>query len=141
MRYRPSQIELEFIFYAYINRQIGHIYSINESSIFDKCDNSRRIIRCLESTIGILYMSVLDWSGVAASITATLVVFVGFTRWVIKAYLAELKPNGGESLSDKIKLEILPMLAEIKTDLAEMKGRLDQHLTEGDKPKTRKRSK
>jgi hypothetical protein len=88
-----------------------------------------------------LYMSVLDWSGVAASVTATLVVFVGFTRWVIKAYLAELKPNGGESLSDKIKLEILPMLTEIKSDLAEMKGRLDQHLTEGDKPKTRKRAK
>jgi hypothetical protein len=88
-----------------------------------------------------LYMSLLDWSGVAASLTATAVVFIAFGRWVIKAYLEELKPNGGESLSDKIKLEILPMLTEIKADLAEMKGRLDQHLTEGDKPKTRKRSK
>ena len=86
-------------------------------------------------------MSILDWSGVAASVTATLVVVGGFARWVIKAYLDELKPNGGESLSDKIKLEILPMLTEIKADLAEMKGRLDQHLSEGDKPKTRKRSK
>lgn len=91
-------------------------------------------------------MSALDWSAFAASVTAALVVFVGFTRWVIKAYLAELKPNGGESISDKIKLEILPMLADIKMDLAEMKGRLDQHLAEGDapkakKPKTRKRSK
>jgi hypothetical protein len=86
-------------------------------------------------------MSLLDWSGVAASLTATAVVFIAFGRWVIKAYLEELKPNGGESLSDKIKLEILPMLTEIKADLAEMKGRLDQHLTEGDKPKTRKRSK
>ena len=86
-------------------------------------------------------MSLLDWSGVAASLTATAVVFIAFGRWVIKAYLEELKPNGGESLSDKIKLEILPMLTEIMADLAEMKGRLDQHLTEGDKPKTRKRSK
>lgn len=86
-------------------------------------------------------MSLLDWSGVAASVTATLVVVVAFGRWVIKSYLEELKPNGGESLSDKIKLEILPMLADIKADLAEMKGRLDQHLSEGDKPKTRKRSK
>lgn len=86
-------------------------------------------------------MSLLDWSGIAASLTATAVVFIAFGRWVIKAYLEELKPNGGESLSDKIKLEILPMLTEIKADLAEMKGRLDQHLTEGDKPKTRKRSK
>lgn len=86
-------------------------------------------------------MSLLDWSGVAASVTATLVVVVAFGRWVIKSYLEELKPNGGESLSDKIKLEILPMLTDIKADLAEMKGRLDQHLSEGDKPKTRKRSK
>jgi len=88
-----------------------------------------------------LFMSLLDWSGVAASVTATLVVVVAFGRWVIKSYLEELKPNGGESLSDKIKLEILPMLTDIKADLAEMKGRLDQHLSEGDKPKTRKRSK
>lgn len=88
-----------------------------------------------------LFMSLLDWSGVAASVTATLVVVVAFGRWVIKSYLEELKPNGGESLSDKIKLEILPMLTDIKADLAEMKGRLDQHLSEGDKSKTRKRSK
>lgn len=86
-------------------------------------------------------MSLLDWSGVAASVTATLVVVGGFARWVIKAYLQELKPNGGESISDKIKLEILPMLADIKADLAEVKGRLDQHLSEGDEPKTRKRKK
>lgn len=86
-------------------------------------------------------MSILDWSGVAASITATLVVVGGFGRWVIKSYLEELKPNGGESISDKIKLEILPMLTDIKADLAEMKGRLDQHLSEGDKPKTRRRTK
>ena len=86
-------------------------------------------------------MSLLDWSGVAASVTATLVVVGGFARWVIKSYLEELKPNGGESLSDKIRLEILPMLIDIKSDIAEVKGRLDQHLSEGDKPKTRKRTK
>lgn len=78
-------------------------------------------------------MSLLDWSGIAASLTATLVVFVAFGRWVIKAYLEELKPNGGESLSDKIKLEILPMLTEIKSDLAELRGRLDEHMREHSK--------
>lgn len=87
-------------------------------------------------------MTALDWSAFTAAVTASLVVFVGFGRWVIKAYLAELKPNGGSSLADKIKLEILPMLTDIKADLAEMRGRLDQHIAEGEKPKTtRKRSK
>jgi hypothetical protein len=33
------------------------------------------------------------------------------------------------------------MLIDIKSDIAEVKGRLDQHLSEGDKPKTRKRTK
>ena len=86
-------------------------------------------------------MTALDWSAFVAAVTASLVVFVGFGRWVIKAYLAELKPNGGSSLADKIKLEILPMLGEIKADLAELRGRLDQHIANGEQPKTRKRSK
>ena len=86
-------------------------------------------------------MTALDWSAFVAAVTASLVVFVGFGRWVIKAYLAELKPNGGSSLADKIKLEILPMLGEIKADLAELRGRLDQHIADGEQPKTRKRSK
>jgi hypothetical protein len=78
-------------------------------------------------------MSALDWSAFLAAITATLAGFGAFTRWIIKAYLAELKPNGGSSLNDKIKLEVLPMLIDIKTEIAEVKGRLDQHLQEGDK--------
>ena len=76
-------------------------------------------------------MTVMDWAGISAAVTATLAGFFAFTRWIIKAYLAELKPNGGSSLNDKIKLEVLPMLIDIKTDIAEVKGRLDQHLQEG----------
>ena len=78
-------------------------------------------------------MSALDWAGFAAAVTATLTGVGMFTRWIVKSFLSELKPNGGESLSDKIRLEILPMLTEIKTDLAEMKGRLDQHIKESNK--------
>lgn len=76
-------------------------------------------------------MSPLDWSAFLAAATATLTGFVVFTKWVIKSYLSELKPNGGSSLSDKVKLEILPMLTDIKVELAEIKGRLDEHLKEG----------
>ena len=75
-------------------------------------------------------MTPMDWAGISAAVTATLAGLGAFTRWMIKAYLSELKPNGGSSLNDKIKLEVLPMLIDIKADVAEVKGRLDQHLKE-----------
>jgi hypothetical protein len=80
-------------------------------------------------------MSPLDWVGLSTGIIAILstivLVIKKFNEYVIKEYLSELKPNGGSSLSDKVKLEILPILSEIRADVAEMKGRLDQHLKEG----------
>lgn len=80
-------------------------------------------------------MSPLDWVGLSTGIIAILSTIVlvvkKFNEYVIKEYLSELKPNGGSSLSDKVKLEILPILSEIRADVAEMKGRLDQHLKEG----------
>jgi uncharacterized protein YicC (UPF0701 family) len=80
-----------------------------------------------------MLMTPMDWAGIAAAVTATLAGVGAFSRWMIKAYLSELKPNGGTSLNDKIKLEVLPMLTEIKIDLAEMKGRLDTHIEETNK--------
>ena len=62
-----------------------------------------------------------------------------FITWVLKHYLSELKPNGGSSLSDTIKLEILPLVKELKADVGELKvgvakleGRFEQHVDEGD---------
>jgi len=78
-------------------------------------------------------MTPMDWAGVSASVVATLAGVGAFSRWMIKSYLSELKPNGGTSLNDKIKLEVLPMLTEIKVDIAEMKGRLDTHIEETNK--------
>ena len=76
-------------------------------------------------------MTPMDWAGIAASVTATLAGVGAFTRWMIKSYLSELKPNGGTILNDKIKLEVLPLLTEIKVDLAELRGRLDTHIDAG----------
>ena len=73
-------------------------------------------------------MTPLDWAGFAAALTATIAGVAAMIRWMTKSYLEELKPNGGGSLSDKIKLEILPMLTEIKVDVAQIKGRLDEHI-------------
>jgi len=78
-------------------------------------------------------MTPMDWAGIAAAVTAVLAGVGAFSRWMIKAYLSELKPNGGTSLNDKIKLEVLPMLTEIKVDIAEMRGRLDTHIEETNK--------
>lgn len=42
---------------------------------------------------------------IAAVATAASIVigsFIGLVRWLVKHYLAELKPNGGQSLSDRL---------------------------------------
>jgi hypothetical protein len=63
----------------------------------------------------------------------------GFFTWILRHYLAELKPNGGSSLNDTIKLEILPMIkemrddvTEVKVSLAKLEGRFEQHVEEGE---------
>lgn len=46
-------------------------------------------------------MSALDWAALAVSIVTILGSFVAAIRWLVKHYLAELKPNGGTSLRDE----------------------------------------
>ena len=47
---------------------------------------------------------------------------VGGLRWILKHYLSELKPNHGSSLHDKLVLEALPMIKELKEDISELKA-------------------
>jgi hypothetical protein len=84
-------------------------------------------------------MSPSDWATTFAGFTAT-AAFVGVIgSWVIRAwmhnFLSELKPNGGSSLNDKINLEIIPMLKELRAEqvvigekVAKLEGRFEQHL-------------
>lgn len=60
-----------------------------------------------------------------------------FITWVLRHYLAELKPNGGESMNDYVKLQILPLLKEMREDqieikgnVAKLEGRFEQHIIE-----------
>jgi hypothetical protein len=46
-------------------------------------------------------MNALDWAALAVSIITILGGFVAAVRWLVKHYLAELKPNGGKSLRDE----------------------------------------
>jgi hypothetical protein len=47
-------------------------------------------------------MTANEWVGIAVGVCAiTTSLFMGL-RWVIKSYLAELKPNSGTSMKDQI---------------------------------------
>ena len=47
-------------------------------------------------------MTSSNWAGLIVSIIAIVSAFAGSVRWLVKHYLAELKPNGGSSMRDSI---------------------------------------
>jgi len=47
-------------------------------------------------------MTPQDWAAFALSITSLVSAFALMIRWMVKHYLAELKPNGGSSVSDRL---------------------------------------
>jgi CHASE1-domain containing sensor protein len=47
-------------------------------------------------------MSANDWVAIAVGISTLLTTLLLALRWVIKSYLAELRPNGGSSIKDQI---------------------------------------
>jgi CHASE1-domain containing sensor protein len=47
-------------------------------------------------------MSANDWVAIAVGISTLLTSTLLALRWVIKSYLAELRPNGGSSIKDQI---------------------------------------
>ena len=47
-------------------------------------------------------MTPANWAGLIVSIIAIISGFAGAVRWLVKHYLAELKPNGGSSMRDSI---------------------------------------
>ena len=47
-------------------------------------------------------MSAQDIAALAVAVTTVIGSFIGLVRWLVKHYLAELKPNGGSSMNDRI---------------------------------------
>jgi hypothetical protein len=47
-------------------------------------------------------MTANEWVGIAVGVCAISTSLLVGLRWVIKSYLAELKPNGGSSIKDQI---------------------------------------
>ena len=57
----------------------------------------------------------MDWAGLAVAVTTLVGALATAIRWMVKHYLAELKPNGGSSLKDKVNQ--LDDKVEFLTDL------------------------
>ena len=47
-------------------------------------------------------MSATDWAAFAVAVMTLLGGFTAAVRWLVKHYLAELKPNGGGSVKDQV---------------------------------------
>jgi hypothetical protein len=47
-------------------------------------------------------MTPANWAALIVSVIAIVSAFAGAVRWLVKHYLAELKPNGGSSMRDSI---------------------------------------
>jgi hypothetical protein len=47
-------------------------------------------------------MSPQNWASLIVSVIAIASAFAGSVRWLVKHYLNELKPNGGNSLRDSV---------------------------------------
>lgn len=76
-------------------------------------------------------MSATDWAALVVSIITIIAAVAGSIKWLVKHYLAELKPNSGSSLKDQVnRLEIRINEAELvrkqmKEDHKAMKEKLD----------------
>lgn len=47
-------------------------------------------------------MTAQDTAAVAVAVTTVIGSFIGLVRWLVKHYLAELKPNSGSSMNDRL---------------------------------------
>jgi hypothetical protein len=76
-------------------------------------------------------MTIQDWAALAVSVLTIVAVVAGSIKWLVKHYLAELKPNSGSSMKDQIsRLEARINEADItrkqmKEDHTNMKNKLD----------------
>ena len=48
-------------------------------------------------------MSIEQWVGISVGVTTLVGAFAVSVRHLVKYYLAELKPNGGTSIKDKVR--------------------------------------
>ena len=47
-------------------------------------------------------MTLANWASLIVAIIAIVTGFAGAVRWLVKHFLYELRPNGGDSLKDQV---------------------------------------
>jgi hypothetical protein len=73
-------------------------------------------------------MNAPQWAGFIVSVISIAVAYVGSIRWLVKHYLAELKPNGGTSMKDSLnRLEsriddIMLMMVQLESKTSRKKS-------------------
>ena len=80
-------------------------------------------------------MSIEAWIGITSAEIGIITTCAVGVKWLVKKYLSELRPNGGSSIHDKINIEVIPMLKELRIDqiaigekVAKLEGRFEQHM-------------
>lgn len=68
-------------------------------------------------------MTITNWAELSVSLLTIVAVIAGSIKWLVKHYLAELKPNGGSSLKDSVK-----RLEEKIIEADEQRNRMDKKL-------------
>ena len=65
-------------------------------------------------------MTIANWASLIVAIIAIVTGFAGAVRWLVKHFLYELRPNGGDSLKDQVNRlerrvdEVIDMLLDRK---------------------------
>jgi len=60
-------------------------------------------------------MEIIDWAGFVVALFSIIGSVALGVKWLVKHYLAELKPNGGSSIKDKVS--VLEDKVDFLTDL------------------------
>lgn len=56
-------------------------------------------------------MTALEWAGLSVAVATIVGSFAGSVRWLVKHFLYELRPNGGQSVKDQVNA------LQVKVDL------------------------
>ena len=74
-------------------------------------------------------MTIQNWAELSVSLLTIVAVIAGAIKWLVKHYLAELKPNSGSSIKDQIS-RLEGALDEQRIDSIKSRDRQEKKLDE-----------
>lgn len=70
-------------------------------------------------------MTIAEWAGFILSVLSIIAAVAAGVRWLVKQYLAELRPNGGGSIKDQVN-RLEAKVSEAESIRKEMSAKLDK---------------